>query len=1235
MHSFNLGWRTKIQTEKMNHNFLCYNNASMIIWQFTLCFFFQAMKVLRGLRLLLWKNWLLQRRHPVQSVIEILAPVVFTALLVVVRSLVVPTEFKAPTKYNSFAPGVIPVLVPPMLTINNTKYVLGWTPDHPGLREVMARAAWSAGFEESVFESEESLEANLTSEEGTSRVPMMGGVVFRGDFNGTDIPEELEVRIRFPSVQKIVYVESNTWLTDRLFPDYQVTGPRTKGSERGGPPYYSQKGWLGVQHAIGMSLIEYLTGESQQGTRVRMSRFPYPAYVDDPLLDAMKSFVSLTFMLSFVYTSINAVRCVTTEKEKQLKESMKIMGLPGWLHWSAWFLNFMTLLLIAVVLMVILMKVDWYGNTNTAATIAGVAWFFSYAPYYFVEEAYASMSLVGKLAACLASNTAMAFGCQIIVQFEGTGEGQQWYNLFTPASLNDNLTLGSIMIMFVVDACLYMTVALYVEAVFPGEYGVPLPFYFPFQKSYWFPSHNDTVPQPKVCGTVVDSYFEEEPSHLPAGIQIINLHKSFGGKVAVRGLNLNMYEGHITALLGHNGAGKTTTMAMLTGLLIPSGGTAVVGGCDIRRDIRGARASLGLCPQHNILFDELTVTEHLRFFCKVKGLLPEEEEMEVSKYIKLLSFESKENAQAHTLSGGMKRKLSVGVALCGGSKVVMLDEPTSGMDPSARRTLWDILEAEKAGRTILLTTHFMDEADLLGDRIAIMANGKLQCSGSSFFLKKKYGSGYQLGIARSRECNVEAVTSLLRQHVPSTQLVQDVGSELSYRLPEEFVSKFEVMLADLEVKGPQLGVQGFGVSMTTMEEVFVKAGHDGVSALDDNDEEIPPEPEMFNNLVSPQSSNAEYPAIYAGATGNEVNNSWAGDNSVVISSKENLYHGPRLIWNQFYAMLMKKILSTARSWLLYLIQTVLPIAFLIIVILVSRVMPGFADHPPLEITLASYPDVITVTELGQTSYATEANMYQTYKSLVEPLSVVEEVPDTYDMQEYLIQLGMTDLVRYRSYYMVGSTFEYNEDLRKTQVMAWFSNQPHHATPLALNLVHNTLLQHYVKNSTRSIKLVNHPLPFDSQSKVIRQLSGTLTKGFQYAFNIGFSMAFVSSFYVLFCVRERATKAKHLQVVSGVRGWMFWLTAFIWDWFIFLGPTFGIIFTFAAFQEEGLRTVKELGVATFMVVVVLKTPGLYLEDVARMLEWIFMLFPHYNVTMSIFNLYQTYLATEVCSDILPY
>lgn len=150
---------------------------------------------------------------------------------------------------------------------------------------------------------------------------------------------------------------------------------------------------------------------------------------------------------------------------------------------------------------------------------------------------------------------------------------------------------------------------------------------------------------------------------------------------------------------------------MLTGMLVPTSGSAIINGKDIRRDVNGARESLGLCPQHNILFDELSVREHIVFFSKLKGLDSKEIKEEVEKYVKLIDLMPKINSLSKTLSGGMKRKLCVCIALCGRSKVVLLDEPTSGMDPASRRALWDMLREEKHGRTILLSTHFMDEGN--------------------------------------------------------------------------------------------------------------------------------------------------------------------------------------------------------------------------------------------------------------------------------------------------------------------------------------------------------------------------------------------------------------------------------------------------------------------------------------------------------------------------------------------
>ena len=205
-----------------------------------------------------------------------------------------------------------------------------------------------------------------------------------------------------------------------------------------------------------------------------------------------------------------------------------------------------------------------------------------------------------------------------------------------------------------------------------------------------------------------------------------------------------MYRGQIFVLLGHNGAGKTTLISMLTGLISKSNGTASVYNTNCFEEMDDVREFIGICSQHDVLFDLLTPEEHLSIFYDFKGGDKRKKEVELSKMIKDVGLTLDKKKQAKTLSGGNRRKLSVAIALCGGSKFILLDEPTSGMDLSARRNLWNILKFYKQDRIMILTTHYMDEADVLGDRIGIMSRGQLMCLGSSLFLKNRFGEGYKL-----------------------------------------------------------------------------------------------------------------------------------------------------------------------------------------------------------------------------------------------------------------------------------------------------------------------------------------------------------------------------------------------------------------------------------------------------------------------------------------------------------
>jgi len=346
-------------------------------------------------------------------------------------------------------------------------------------------------------------------------------------------------------------------------------------------------------------------------------------------------------------------------------------------------------------------------------------------------------------------------------------------------------------------------------------------------------------------------------------VKIINLVKRYSGSFenAVDDLTFELFEDQITCLLGHNGAGKSSTISMLTGLSPPTSGDCLLYGNSIVRSPALARQSMGICPQQNIIFEDLTVYEHIKLFQRIKGISSSKDT--ILQSVIDVGLEKKLHTVSKALSGGMKRKLCCAIALVGDPKFVLLDEPTSGMDPHSRRSIWKLLRQKKKGRVILLTTHFMDEAEVLSDRIVIMKSGKVQCSGSSFFLKKRFGLGvYNLTLVMetiekknnagqsksikafpSREMSefseeqfpkksqiepgidqVCAITHFIEAYAPKATLVRKEARELKFDFPPGSEDKVLPSLFEaLEEKNAlgKLGITGYGLSVASLEDVFL------------------------------------------------------------------------------------------------------------------------------------------------------------------------------------------------------------------------------------------------------------------------------------------------------------------------------------------------------------------------------------------------------------------------------
>lgn len=251
------------------------------------------------------------------------------------------------------------------------------------------------------------------------------------------------------------------------------------------------------------------------------------------------------------------------------------------------------------------------------------------------------------------------------------------------------------------------------------------------------------------------------PQTKTVAVEMQGVWKRFGQQVAVQDLSLQIPQGEVFALLGPNGAGKSTTIRMLTSLTRPSQGFIRVGGYDVVRDPVAVRQQIGVVLQPITLEAELTVWENLEFHGRMHHIPNPERQRRIDEWLEYVRLADRRQDKVKTLSGGMKRRLQVARALLHRPQILFLDEPTVGLDPQARRLLWEILrDLNRQGMTLLITTHYMEEAEELCDRIGIMDGGRLIELGSTEQLRAKYGEALLVRSCPGREVEYTFFPSL-------------------------------------------------------------------------------------------------------------------------------------------------------------------------------------------------------------------------------------------------------------------------------------------------------------------------------------------------------------------------------------------------------------------------------------------------------------------------------------------
>ncbi|KAI3970658.1 hypothetical protein MKX01_024305 [Papaver californicum] len=575
-----------------------------------------------------------------------------------------------------------------------------------------------------------------------------------------------------------------------------------------------------------------------------MKEFAHPANKYISAFDAAGS----VFLLA-MFPFISHMSSLVAEKELKLRQAMSIMGLYESVYWLSWLVRDTVIICISSLLIVavgVMSQFDFFVHNGFVVLFLD---FFLFR-FSMIGFAFALSTLLSKTS----SANAIGFFVFIISYLAGGLMSGDILNMlptkyrilwnFFPPNVFDKIVEDDAFKWFVGNFVLWFLLALYLDNVIPNSSCVISLFFLEPALLDWKhctgevplldeknPDDEDVLEEKRM----VKDQMNDMTQHLLAYPGTFKLKRCGGGCCtltrtstyhAVKGVWMNFQKDQLLCLLGPNGAGKTTLINCLIGNIPVTGGDALIYGNSDRSSVgmTNIRRLIGVCPQFDIIWAELSCQEHLQLFGSIKDLPLSSLDSSVKELLAKVKLADAARVRAASCSGGMKHRLSVACSLVGDPKLVILDEPTTGMDPVTRRHVWDVIEDEKKGRSIILTTHSMEEAGILGDHIAIVAKGKLRCIGTSIRLKSRFWTGliamvsFAGSTSRQTPGNGDAITDPHHQAVKQFFMhhldvvpKEETKSFLTYVIPhehEEFLS-YEFGIADI-----QLG-------LTTLEEVFL------------------------------------------------------------------------------------------------------------------------------------------------------------------------------------------------------------------------------------------------------------------------------------------------------------------------------------------------------------------------------------------------------------------------------
>eukprot|EP01113_Clastostelium_recurvatum_P022760 TRINITY_DN2727_c0_g1_i3.p1 TRINITY_DN2727_c0_g1~~TRINITY_DN2727_c0_g1_i3.p1 ORF type:complete len:854 (+),score=218.34 TRINITY_DN2727_c0_g1_i3:132-2693(+) len=646
-------------------------------------------------------------------------------------------------------------------------------------------------------------------------------------------------------------------------------------------PYSTPRFSSGVGTALGMAwemmslvanaLMASITG----GTVSILPTVASLAYFESrPFIDVGSLMGSMFFPFALSFLMPLYIHAIVLEKQERLREMMKMMGLEMRNYWLITYLYYL-IMYGMVVLVVVGASLAFQFAIFTKGSAVGLffllfGWGNVQISLSFLLGAIFNKTRTATIVAYLLVLVGVILNIVLSVAVWADSEPPAVYYFYAPFAFYQAIgktsqmcgvglcpstadyrsgLLGQCMLAIYIEIFVYLILAFYLDAVLPREFGLRRhPLFFVTDTVAWFkkrftkarygaPASDgenvSLIVKDVPTGDFVTKFTHEDsdvaeerqrvctnaiPRECPLVIR--ELRKVYDdGKVAVDSLCLAVDNGECFGLLGPNGAGKTTSISVLTGLYPPTSGDARVAGYDIRTEMDYAHRRMGVCPQFDTLWMDLTCEETLLFYTRLKGIASAQEKEHVDSYLNMVGLLPFKTMRVVELSGGMRRRLSIAISLVGDPRIIFLDEPTTGLDPETRRHVWDVILRVRTGRCIVLTTHSMEEADVLCTRIGIMSQGTLRCLGPQQHLKAKFGQGYSLKV-NSDPTYDNDVIEFVQNMFPFARISERFPGYVTFQVPRAGLVVSD-LFEKMEAARQRVHIDDWGISQTSLEDVFL------------------------------------------------------------------------------------------------------------------------------------------------------------------------------------------------------------------------------------------------------------------------------------------------------------------------------------------------------------------------------------------------------------------------------